>query len=113
MGAADDDRRPLVALLCFAGLRISEALALTWADVDLDRRALHVNIAIVGGRIAGWSALGYSAAKAAVIQATRCAAVELGETGVRANSISPGPILTGIFGKSAGLEPGGGGSPRR
>jgi NAD(P)-dependent dehydrogenase (short-subunit alcohol dehydrogenase family) len=64
-----------------------------------------VNIASVGGRLAGWSALGYSAAKAAVIHATRCAAVELGESGVRANSISPGPILTGIFGKAAGLEP--------
>jgi NAD(P)-dependent dehydrogenase (short-subunit alcohol dehydrogenase family) len=64
-----------------------------------------VNIASVGGRLAGWSALGYSAAKAAVIHVTRCAAVELGESGVRVNSISPGPILTGIFGKSVGLDP--------
>lgn len=34
---------------------------------------------------------------------TRCVAVELGEKGIRVNSISPGPTLTGIFGKAAGL----------
>ncbi len=64
-----------------------------------------VNIASIGGRVAGWTGLGYAAAKAAVIQVTRCAAVELGERGVRANSISPGPILTGIFAKGAGVDP--------
>jgi NAD(P)-dependent dehydrogenase (short-subunit alcohol dehydrogenase family) len=64
-----------------------------------------VNVASVGGRIAGWTGIGYSIAKAAVIQATRCAAIELGQEGVRVNSVSPGPILTGIFGKAAGLEP--------
>jgi NAD(P)-dependent dehydrogenase (short-subunit alcohol dehydrogenase family) len=64
-----------------------------------------VNVASLGGVRAGWSALGYSAAKAAVIHLTRCVAVELGEFGVRVNSVSPGPTLTGIFGKSAGLDP--------
>lgn len=64
-----------------------------------------VNIASIGGRLGGWTGLGYSAAKAAVIHVTRCAAVELGERGVRANSISPGPILTGIFAKGAGVGP--------
>jgi NAD(P)-dependent dehydrogenase (short-subunit alcohol dehydrogenase family) len=64
-----------------------------------------VNIASIGGRAAGWTGLGYAAAKAAVIQVTRCAAVELGERGVRANSVSPGPILTGIFAKGAGVDP--------
>jgi NAD(P)-dependent dehydrogenase (short-subunit alcohol dehydrogenase family) len=65
-----------------------------------------INISSIGGRIAGWTALGYSAAKAAVTQVTRCAAVELGQAGVRANSISPGPIPTGIFGKTAGMDAG-------
>lgn len=63
-----------------------------------------INISSIGGRIGGWTALGYSAAKAAVTQVTRCAAIELGEAGVRANSISPGPIPTGIFAKAAGMD---------
>jgi NAD(P)-dependent dehydrogenase (short-subunit alcohol dehydrogenase family) len=64
-----------------------------------------VNIASIGGHVGGWTFLDYSAAKAAVINLTRCVAVELGECGVRVNSISPGPILTGIFAKGAGIDP--------
>lgn len=64
-----------------------------------------INVASIGGHIAGWTFLDYSAAKAAVLQLTRCAAAELGQHGVRVNSISPGPILTGLFGKGAGLDP--------
>ncbi|HEY6317870.1 MAG TPA: SDR family oxidoreductase, partial [Acidimicrobiia bacterium] len=59
-----------------------------------------------GGHVAGWTFLDYSAAKAAVIQVTRSVAVELAEHGVRVNTISPGPILTGIFAKGAGIDPG-------
>jgi NAD(P)-dependent dehydrogenase (short-subunit alcohol dehydrogenase family) len=65
-----------------------------------------INIASINGRLAGWASLDYSSAKASVIHLTRCAAVELGEHGIRVNSISPGPILTGIFGKGAGMDPG-------
>src|SRR5215510_14450661 len=65
-----------------------------------------INIASIGGHVAGWTFLDYSAAKAAVIHLTRCVAAELGEHGVRVNSISPGPIMTGSFGKGAGLNPG-------
>jgi NAD(P)-dependent dehydrogenase (short-subunit alcohol dehydrogenase family) len=64
-----------------------------------------INIASMGGTLAGWTSIDYSAAKAAVIQMTRSAAVELGQHGVRVNCISPGPILTGIFAKSAGIDP--------
>jgi NAD(P)-dependent dehydrogenase (short-subunit alcohol dehydrogenase family) len=71
-----------------------------------------INVASIGGHIAGWTFLDYSAAKAAVIQLTRCTAAELGQYGVRVNSISPGPILTGIFGKGAGPRPSPG-RPRR
>jgi NAD(P)-dependent dehydrogenase (short-subunit alcohol dehydrogenase family) len=64
-----------------------------------------INVASIGGQVAGWSRLDYSAAKAAVIQLTRWAATELGEHGVRVNSVSPGPVVTGLFGKGAGLDP--------
>ena len=46
----------------------------------------------------------YSAAKAATLHFTRCVALELGEVGIRVNSISPGAIVTGIFAKAAGLD---------
>src|SRR5439155_14572969 len=64
-----------------------------------------INVASAGGLRAGWSQLDYSCAKAAVIHMTRCLALELGEAGIRVNSISPGPILTGIFAKAAGIDP--------
>jgi NAD(P)-dependent dehydrogenase (short-subunit alcohol dehydrogenase family) len=64
-----------------------------------------VNVASIAGHIAGWSGLAYSAAKAAVVQLTRCAAVELGAYGIRVNSVSPGVILTGIFAKGVGMAP--------
>lgn len=63
-----------------------------------------INVGSIGGRLAGWTGLAYSAAKAAVLHLTRCVAVELGAHGIRVNSISPGPILTGIFAKAVGLD---------
>ena len=63
-----------------------------------------INNGSVAGQRAGLSSsLVYSAAKAAVIHLTRCVAMQLGEHGVRVNSISPGGIATGMFGKVAGL----------
>jgi NAD(P)-dependent dehydrogenase (short-subunit alcohol dehydrogenase family) len=63
-----------------------------------------VNIGSVAGIRGGISAHIYSASKGAVQALTRSAAAELGEKGVRVNCISPGAIVTGIFGKNAGLE---------
>jgi NAD(P)-dependent dehydrogenase (short-subunit alcohol dehydrogenase family) len=63
-----------------------------------------INNGSIAGRLAGYSSsLVYGAAKAAVIHLTKCVAMELGESGVRVNSISPGLIATGIFGKALGL----------
>jgi NAD(P)-dependent dehydrogenase (short-subunit alcohol dehydrogenase family) len=63
-----------------------------------------INTASINGLRAGMVGVGYSTAKAAVIHMSRCAAVELGEKGIRVNCISPGPVLTGIFGKAGGLS---------
>jgi NAD(P)-dependent dehydrogenase (short-subunit alcohol dehydrogenase family) len=70
------------------------------------KRGSIINVASVNGVRAGLGGLYYSIAKAAAIHLTHCAAVELGEKGIRVNTISPGPIVTGIFGKGMGLEHG-------
>jgi NAD(P)-dependent dehydrogenase (short-subunit alcohol dehydrogenase family) len=55
-----------------------------------------INAGSIAGRQAVSAYLDYSAAKAAVIHLTKCVAMELGEAGVRVNSISPGMIATGM-----------------
>jgi NAD(P)-dependent dehydrogenase (short-subunit alcohol dehydrogenase family) len=64
-----------------------------------------ITTASVAGYRAGGSSHAYSTAKAAVLHLTRSVAAELGEDGIRVNSISPGAIVTGIFGKGIGLDP--------
>jgi NAD(P)-dependent dehydrogenase (short-subunit alcohol dehydrogenase family) len=63
-----------------------------------------INTGSVAGILAGYSSsIVYSTAKAAVIHLTRLVAMDLGESNVRVNCISPGGIATGIFGKAVGL----------
>ena len=64
-----------------------------------------INVTSVNGTRAGLGGHYYSAAKAAAIHLTRCAAVELGEKGIRVNSLSPGMTATGAFGKYVGMRP--------
>ncbi len=49
------------------------------------------------------SSMTYSAAKAAVVHLSNCVAMQLGESNVRVNCISPGGIATGIFAKAFGV----------
>ena len=63
-----------------------------------------INISILSAIRAGWAAHSYCASKGAVTQLTKSVASELGEKGIRVNSISPGGIATGILGKNAGVE---------
>jgi NAD(P)-dependent dehydrogenase (short-subunit alcohol dehydrogenase family) len=66
-----------------------------------------VNNGSIAAHLAGYSSsMVYSAAKAAVNHLSRCAAMELGEHGVRVNSVSPGAIATGIVAKALGMEAG-------
>jgi len=64
-----------------------------------------INNGSVAAHLAGYSSsMVYSAAKAAVVHLTRCVAMELGEHGVRVNSVSPGAIATGILAKALGVS---------
>jgi NAD(P)-dependent dehydrogenase (short-subunit alcohol dehydrogenase family) len=62
-----------------------------------------ITVASVSGLRAGTAGHVYSSSKAAAIRLTRSAAAELSQRGIRANSISPGGIVTGIFAKTAGV----------
>jgi len=58
------------------------------------RRGSIVNIASISGLRASTLRVAYGTSKAAVIHLTRQQAVELGEYGVRANCVCPGPVRT-------------------
>ena len=62
-----------------------------------------INMASVAGFRTGDSDHSYAVAKAGVIQLTRMAAMELGESNIRVNCISPGFVVTGAFQKAAGM----------
>ena len=47
-----DEWRLLVRFLLESGLRISEAVALTWADVDLGRKRVRVRRRVYRGKVA-------------------------------------------------------------
>ena len=58
----------------------------------------------VAGFQQGMGGLAYSLSKAALIHLARISAVELGIFGIRANTIAPGGIATGIFGQGVGFS---------
>src|SRR3954453_10133890 len=60
-----------------------------------------INITSIGGILAGGGVLTYRASKAAVIQFTKSAAIELAHHEIRVNAIAPGNIRTAIVRKSA------------
>ena len=65
-----------------------------------------INCSSVAGLLVGSSPVIYSSCKAAVNHLTRMAAGELGEFGIRVNSVCPGAILTRIFSRGADMPEG-------
>ena len=59
-----------------------------------ETRGALVNIASISGLRASTLRVAYGTSKAAVIQLTKQQAVELGEFGIRANCVCPGPVRT-------------------
>jgi NAD(P)-dependent dehydrogenase (short-subunit alcohol dehydrogenase family) len=60
-----------------------------------------INISSIGGIQAGAGVMTYRASKAAVIQFTKSAAIELAHYDIRVNCIAPGNIPTPILASSA------------
>lgn len=60
-----------------------------------------INITSIGGIQAGGGVMTYRASKAAVIQFTKSAAIELASHGIRVNAIAPGNIPTPLLSTSA------------
>jgi NAD(P)-dependent dehydrogenase (short-subunit alcohol dehydrogenase family) len=63
-----------------------------------------INMTSIGGIQAGGGVMTYRASKAAVIQFTKSAAIELAHYEIRVNAIAPGNIRTAIVRKSAAGE---------
>lgn len=65
-----------------------------------------INVTSIGGILAGGGVMTYRASKAAVIQFTKSAAIELAYHEIRVNAIAPGNIPTPILASSArGMDP--------
>jgi NAD(P)-dependent dehydrogenase (short-subunit alcohol dehydrogenase family) len=60
-----------------------------------------VNVTSIGGILAGGGVMTYRASKAAVIQFTKSAAIELAHYDIRVNGIAPGNIPTPLLASSA------------
>ena len=95
----EDFDKTIASVLLSAVLEMKHAAPIMSAQ----RSGSIINNGSIAGHRAGYSSFIYNAAKAAVIHLTRSAAMQLGEEGVRVNSISPGFIATGLFAKTLGI----------
>lgn len=73
---------------------VSQAMIPLLAKTAAESYASIVNIASISGLRASTLRVAYGTSKAAVIQLTLQQAAELGELGIRANCVAPGPVNT-------------------
>ncbi len=73
---------------------LSQIVIRHWLDQDI--QGAIVNLASISSAIAFTNSSAYCTAKAGVASFTRCVALEYGPLGIRANSMAPGVIDTGM-----------------
>lgn len=80
-------------------LHFYSALRVTRAALPslLERRGVVVNVSSAGARVVTAGPAHYNVAKAALGALTKVIAEQFGEQGVRAATVSPGPISTGVW----------------
>ncbi|WP_433679307.1 SDR family oxidoreductase [Nocardia sp. CA-119907] len=69
----------------------------------IERRGVIINIASINARVPATGPVGYSEAKAALVAFGKRLSEEFGPQGVRVNTVSPGPVGTGIWRDPDGL----------
>nr|XP_032524659.1 3-oxoacyl-[acyl-carrier-protein] reductase FabG-like [Danaus plexippus plexippus] len=67
------------------------------AEALIESKGCIINIASIMAAKAGIGSLAYNVSKAAVLQFTKCVALELADSGVRVNCISPGSVKTNVL----------------
>lgn len=80
----------------FIGMQRAAPLMIR-AIAEHDARPAIVNVGSIYGAVAGMRFAADSATKAAVQMLGKAIAVELGNEGIRVNSVMPGPTLTNLF----------------
>ncbi|GAA2991699.1 SDR family NAD(P)-dependent oxidoreductase [Streptosporangium longisporum] len=80
-------------------LHFYSALRVTRAALPhlIERQGVVVNVSSSGARVVSAGPAHYNVAKAALNALTKVTAEQFGDRGVRAITISPGPILTGVW----------------
>ncbi len=63
----------------------------------IERRGAIVNVASINARVPATGPVGYSEAKAALVAFGKRLSEEFGPQGVRVNTVSPGPVGTGLW----------------
>jgi NAD(P)-dependent dehydrogenase (short-subunit alcohol dehydrogenase family) len=77
----------------YSALRVSRAALPSL----IERQGTIVNVSSTGARLAGSGPFDYNAAKAALNALTKVIAEQFGAEGVRAITVSPGPVATGVW----------------
>lgn len=99
---SDDDWQHAFDLNFFSAVRTTRAALPSL----LERRGSIVNIGSVNSQLALPRLIDYSAAKAALASFGKSLAEELGESGIRVNTISPGPTRTAVWTSTDGMASG-------
>lgn len=95
----DDAWRKTFDLHFYSALRVTRAALPSL----IERRGVVVNVSSSGARVVNGGPVHYNVAKAALNALTKVIAEQFGGSGVRAITVSPGPILTGVWTDPEGL----------